>query len=197
MAVYWVKMHAINQCKICSLESSFLLSRVHFRSALPFQIHLIAWISAVKENAPYTMILTTLDLFWTFPSFNVLEQKYEYSVLYRINRWFHIIHSFRKLFRNCPSQPIQSRSISLTMLPKCSSLMTWCIAGFSRRHHVAIISAYKRGEQAPIPESVGALQISVIRIRTSNILQYPVSRCSELVAGSVKFRDPSPTVRAV
>ena len=104
---------------------------------------------------------------------------------------------FWKLFRTCPSQCTQNRSISLVMLPECSSLMTWCIAGFSRRHHVTIISACKRGEQAPIPESVGALQISVIRIRTSNILQYPVSRCSELVAGSVKFRDPSPTVRAV
>ena len=42
-----------------------------------------------------------------------------------------------------------------------------------------IISAWVRrievneGKEAPITVVIGALQISVIRIRTSNILQYP------------------------
>ena len=40
--------------------------------------------------------------------------------------------------------------------------------------------------------SDGALQISVIRIRTSNILQYPVYRCFELVAGPVEVKRPEP-----
>ena len=40
--------------------------------------------------------------------------------------------------------------------------------------------------------SDGALQISVIRIRTSNILQYPVYRCFELVAGPGEVRRAEP-----
>ena len=49
------------------------------------------------------------------------------------------------------------------------SLLIWSInSGFYKRHHVII----SEGGEAPIP-ACGALQISVIRIRTSNILQSP------------------------
>ena len=53
---------------------------------------------------------------------------------------------------------------------------------------IIIASAWVRievneGKQAPITVVIGALQISVIRIRTSNILQYPVWRCWPSVAG--------------
>ena len=61
-----------------------------------------------------------------------------------------------------------------------------------------IISAWVRrievneGKEAPITVVIGALQISVIRIRTSNILQYPVYRCFELVAGPVEVKRLEP-----
>ena len=55
-----------------------------------------------------------------------------------------------------------------------------------------IISAWIRGDIGAHPISIGALQISVIRIRTSIILQYPVYRCFELVAGPVEVKRLEP-----
>ena len=62
---------------------------------------------------------------------------------------------------------------------------------------IIIASAWVRievneGKQAPITVVIGALQISVIRIRTSNILQYPVSRCFVLFASSGEVAGAEP-----
>ena len=61
------KMHAINQCKICFFKSSFVFSWNPLCPGRSSRIHLIAPVSAVKANAPYTTILTTSDLFLYFP----------------------------------------------------------------------------------------------------------------------------------